>query len=133
VPEGGWVAGIDDLLDELRARDVVVTVDVVADRPPHLEELLVLRTAREALRNVVGHAKAAHVTVRLARHGDAWTLDIIDDGEGFVPADAEQGVAQGHLGMALLRDLAADAGARMSIHSAPGRGTVVRLELEAAT
>jgi signal transduction histidine kinase len=133
VPEGGWVAGIDDLLDELRARDVVVTVDVVADRPPHLEELLVLRTAREALRNVIGHAKAAHVGVRLARHGDAWTLDIVDDGEGFEPADAEQRVSQGHLGLALLRDLAADAGARMSIHSAPGRGTVVRLELEAAT
>ena len=64
VPEGGWVAGIDDLLDELRARDVEVIVDVVAERPPHLEELLVLRTAREALRNVIGHAKAVHVTVR---------------------------------------------------------------------
>jgi signal transduction histidine kinase len=133
VPEGGWVAGIDDLLDELRARDVDVTIDDVGERPPHLEELLVLRTAREALRNVISHANAGHVAVRLSRHGTAWTLEIIDDGQGFVLADAEQRVAQGHLGMALLRDLATDAGARMIIHSTPGHGTVVRLELEAAT
>lgn len=133
VPEGGWVAGIDDLLDELRARGVEITLDVVGERPPHLEELLVLRTAREALRNVIGHAAAARVTVRLTRHGTAWTLEVADDGQGFVPVDAEQHVAQGHLGMALLRDLAADAGARMTVHSTPGRGTVVRLELEAAT
>jgi signal transduction histidine kinase len=131
VPADGWERGIDDLVDELRARSVEVRLDVAAPRPPHLEELLVLRTAREALRNVINHAEAAHVDVRLFRRGTAWTLEVVDDGRGFALDSSEQGVAQGHLGMALLRDLASDAGATMTIDSALGRGTVVRLEFEA--
>ncbi len=131
VPADGWERGIDDLVDELRARTVEVRLDVTAPRPPHLEELLVLRTAREALRNVINHAEATHVDVRLFRRGTSWTLEVVDDGRGFAPDSTEQGVAQGHLGMALLRDLSSDAGATMTIDSTLGRGTVVRLEFEA--
>jgi two-component system, NarL family, sensor kinase len=132
VPADGWAAGIDDLVEELRGRSVEVHLDVVAERPPHLEELLVLRTAREALRNVIAHASARHVDIRLRRRGARWTLEVIDDGDGFEAVDAAHVIGQGHLGLALMRDLAIDAGATLTVESSLGHGTVVRLELEAA-
>ena len=50
------------------------------------------------------------------------TLEVTDDGSGFVPE-----LAAGGLGLPSLRERAAGAGAALVIRSAPGRGTTVRL------
>ena len=50
------------------------------------------------------------------------TLEVTDDGKGFVPE-----LAVGGLGLPSLRERAAGAGASLVIRSAPGRGTTVRL------
>jgi signal transduction histidine kinase len=52
---------------------------------------------------------------------------VADDGRGFDP-DA---VPEGHFGLRLLADLARDAGGRLDVSSAPGAGTVVRMEVPA--
>jgi signal transduction histidine kinase len=48
----------------------------------------------------------------------------VDDGPGFDPE-----VAQGRLGLASMRERAASAGGRLTVTSAVGSGTVVRLEV----
>jgi len=53
--------------------------------------LCLYRVAQEALRNVVTHAAAAHVDVRLARVGDHAELTIADDGRGFTIDPARNG------------------------------------------
>ena len=131
VPPEGWVAGIDDLVTELRSKGVAVDLEVAAQRPPHVEELLILRVAREALRNISAHADASEVAVRLSHHGGAYVLEVEDDGQGFDDVVAAARRRQGHLGLELLKDLAHDAAANVMITSAPGEGTTVRLELAA--
>jgi signal transduction histidine kinase len=60
--------------------------------------------------------------VSLGRGLKRVTLDVTDDGRGFLPA-----AASGGLGLASMRERAAAAGASLTIRSAPGKGTSVRL------
>jgi two-component system NarL family sensor kinase len=88
-------------------------------------ELSLYRGAQEALRNVVRHAQAASVSVTVAASNGHASVEIVDDGRGFDPAHRPQG----HLGLALLEDLASESGGRLSLCSRPGEGTSVLLEV----
>ncbi|GAA2757438.1 sensor histidine kinase [Actinopolymorpha rutila] len=56
-------------------------------RPLHPEvEVALLRTAQEALTNVAKHARATRVGLTLSYMEDVVSLDVRDDGIGFVPA-----------------------------------------------
>lgn len=83
------------------------------------------RIAQEALNNVVRHAKAHHVTLRLeCSPGEAGPgfllvkLEVIDDGRGF---DLHK-VSPGHFGLCNIRDRAQAIGAVLKIESTPGKG-----------
>jgi signal transduction histidine kinase len=60
---------------------------------------LLWRVTQEALTNVVKHAHATHVRVRVAVDDGVVRLEIHDDGTGFDP----EGVPGGHFGLALMR------------------------------
>ena len=82
------------------------------------------RVVQEALRNVVSHAAAAHVDLRIELGDDELLVHVADDGRGFDPlADPPR---DGHVGLAMMRDLVEDAGGELAVASAPGAGTVVR-------
>jgi len=87
------------------------------------DELTIYRICEEALRNIERHATAAHVVVRLEYGDDTSVLLVEDDGQGFEPAG--QGVDS--FGLAGMRERAAIAGGDLTVQSAPGKGTVVRL------
>jgi signal transduction histidine kinase len=86
-------------------------------------EVVLLRTAQEALNNVRRHAQARLVTVRLATQGAQASVEIEDDGIGFGP---QTPAGFGLIGM---RDRARDAGGELEITSAPGAGTRVSVRL----
>jgi len=60
-------------------------------------------TAREALTNVVKHARAQNVWVDLELGGDRATLRIADDGIGISDARLAKSLEEGHIGMASTR------------------------------
>ena len=84
---------------------------------------------RRVRRNVADHANAAHVTVSLERRNETVVAFIRDDGEGFDAAAAAARREEGHFGLALLVDRAADLGGRLAIESKPGEGTAITLEI----
>jgi two-component system NarL family sensor kinase len=130
VPESGWAAGLDEIISALRQRGVAVCVDVPEVRLSPANELLLLRVAREALRNIDAHAHASHVDITMTKNGTAVKLLIADNGIGF---DREMAISQrqvGHLGLQLLRDLSEDMGAVLTVDSTPGSGTKLHLRLE---
>jgi len=92
-------------------------------------ERLVFRTAQEALRNVVEHAGAETCSIDVHENGSDVVLVVADDGRGFQRAVLDERRAQGHLGLALLSDQAADLGGSLDIDSTPGAGTRVTLRL----
>ena len=83
-------------------------------------EHAVYRIAAEALANVVRHAQARSVTVKL----EQGRLLVADDGRGFDPAAP---LDEGRFGLYGMRERARMIGAALEIESAPGKGSTVRL------
>lgn len=87
----------------------------------------ILRIAEEALHNAVRHAAAHRVTVALRDDHPGLVVEVADDGIGFDPRDPE--LRARHLGLTSMEERARELHGRLRIHSAPGRGTTVRVEL----
>jgi signal transduction histidine kinase len=83
--------------------------------------------AREALANCLKHAQATTADIRVMATSNEVVVEIADDGLGFDPAAAHAG----HFGLESMRSRADEIGADLHIISAPGRGTVVRVEVPA--
>ncbi len=89
-------------------------------------ETACFRIAQQGLTNVVKHAGARTVTVRLRRVGDALHLHVRDDGAGFdVPAARARAMHGESLGLVGMEERAALAGGGIEWTSAPGLGTDV--------
>jgi two-component system, NarL family, sensor kinase len=133
--EEGIEAALSDLMASLEPRGIGTTLAVDA-RAATLDLdtcQLVYRAAQEGLRNVISHAGATRVDVRLTTTDAATTLEIVDDGRGL-DDDQERGVTglpmrDGHLGLKALAGVAGSVGATLSVRSAAGRGTILRLEV----
>lgn len=128
----GLRAALADAAAPLRAAGTAVELDLDpgADLGP-TAEALVFRVAAEGLRNAHEHARAHRVTVRLHGVDGRARLTVDDDGRGFAPDDLAGGRAEGHRGLALLQDLAVEAGGRLDVRSAPDEGTRLDLEMPA--
>jgi two-component system NarL family sensor kinase len=98
----------------------------------HDGDQLVFSAARELLSNVVRHADASAVAVRLAAANGDLVLVVEDDGLGFPPSLPEERLADGHIGLAAQRVRIESAGGRMDVFSAPGDGTRVEVRVPAA-
>jgi signal transduction histidine kinase len=93
------------------------------DRP---RALALYRILQEALTNVVRHAGAQRVVVRLELAQQAAILTVHDDGHGVTPAQVESGTALGVLGM---RERALLFGGGVTVVGEPGTGTTVTVHI----
>jgi signal transduction histidine kinase len=83
--------------------------------------------ALEALNNILKHANASRVNLNLRVGARRTKMEIADNGQGFEP-----GAGGGGMGLIGMRERAEKIGARLSIESAPGKGTRVSVELDPA-
>jgi signal transduction histidine kinase len=83
------------------------------------------RIAQEALQNVVKHAHATRLDVRLTCEPGWLTLEVCDNGSGFDAMAAHPG----HLGLQSMRERAESVGGTLDIASATGCGTQIRARL----
>ena len=99
---------------------------VSAGTPADMEQSLaagVLRVAREALTNIVRHARARSVRLGLVYEPTAVTLLVQDDGQGFDPKAEWQG---DRFGLRALSERARVLGATVDVDSLAGWGTRIR-------
>jgi len=126
----GLVAALGRHASGVRTSDGL-TIDVRGPGPrlPLSErvETQLFAVAREALANAERHAgvTAAHVRVQLEE--GRIILEVRDDGRGFDPAAGHPG----HFGLDSMRTRTAEIDGRLTITSAPGSGTVVRVSVPA--
>lgn len=124
--------------DELQA-NTLVQLDVVSeglfrprlrgDQAEHLRHLLT-----EALSNVLRHARATSVSVRMACTRRRLTLQITDDGIGHDPAaQRRRGRRREARGIANMHRRAELLDGTLQIEAAPGHGTSISLTMPVAT
>jgi signal transduction histidine kinase len=100
-------------------------------QPSEVEEAL-YRITQEALNNVVKHARARTVEIRLGVENGSVRLTVQDDGIGFAPQASDDGAAAGtqsRFGLTNMRERAETLGGFLHIHSSPGSGTLVEATL----
>jgi signal transduction histidine kinase len=116
-----------EMLARTHGTDIVLNVDAGFAGAGADCDLAVLRIAHEALHNAIRHARAEHVTVRLARNDGTLVVEVADDGIGFDPHAPD--LRSRHLGLTSMEERARESGGRLLIKSSPGAGTRVRIEL----
>jgi signal transduction histidine kinase len=83
------------------------------------------RIAREALNNVIKHAQANRVVIRLEAGPREAMLEVQDDGIGFDPGDE----FPGRMGLGSMRERVAELGGTLEVESAAGAGTCIRAHI----
>lgn len=129
-----------DVTSALKA--LVKDLDLRSPAPVHIEistkdlnlteevALAIFRIAQEALHNAIQHADASEIAVRLTQYPDRLRLTVTDDGQGIQGGvEPARFVAQGHYGLAGMRERAAMIGGNLEVQTAVDYGTVVILEL----
>jgi signal transduction histidine kinase len=86
----------------------------------------VFLAAKEALNNVLKHAKAGRVCVKLAAGTEEFQIFIEDDGCGFDPASPPARAGGGN-GLKNMRERLRSIGGRLECGSVPGGGTRIAL------
>ncbi|MBI4898255.1 MAG: sensor histidine kinase [Actinobacteria bacterium] len=86
-------------------------------------ELTIYRVVQEALSNIVQHADATRVNVRLSV-GDSVDLEVEDNGRGFKPGSPTR-----RFGITGMKERAQLVNGEIVIESTPGQGTTLRMEL----
>jgi signal transduction histidine kinase len=128
VAEGGLVAVLrQHLADRPMPENLLVSLEVEGDPLARLspaEERGLFRIVQEALNNIVKHARASQACVRLRLAEPAW-IEIQDQGQGF---DLRQARNSGRVGLASMRERAAEIGWNLQITTSPGAGTHIRVE-----
>lgn len=125
----GLAAAIEALVDHINqiAEFTVVAEVDIGDSEERLApelELTAYRLVQEALNNVIKHARAEHVAIRIFDLDGVLTVRVSDDGVGFDPKNSEGG-----FGLVGMRERVSLAGGGFSIHSSPDGGTVVESDL----
>jgi PAS domain S-box-containing protein len=127
------IAGLD-LVEQIEMRlDAVerragIDAQLVADvsaRPPQAWTAELYPIIMEALNNALKHARATAVRVALSGDADHLALEIADNGVGFDLALTPAG----GMGLTSMAERAERIGGSLSIETAPGHGTHVRLQL----
>lgn len=105
--------------------DVRIEVTGTPRRLPQEIENNLLRVAQECLTNAAKHAQADHIRLELCFDARRVRLRVCDDGRGF-DARAAAAASAEHFGLTGVRERVEQLGGRLTLRTAPGRGTDIQ-------
>jgi signal transduction histidine kinase len=103
--------------------EVSVATELASEDLPDDYKTCIYRVVQEALHNCSRHSNATTIRVRVQQKAGVLLLSIQDDGKGF---DVSQSKGLGLLG---IEERVAQLGGRCQVHSGPGIGTILTVEL----
>jgi signal transduction histidine kinase len=122
----GLASSVEWLAERMRG-DGRMRVDLRLDvdrEPSRPVALAIFRVTQEALTNVLRHASASCVSVRLTHDGGHLKLVIADEGAGF-DVEAAERRSEESVGLLGMTERIALVGGQVSIESRPGHGTTI--------
>lgn len=129
LEELGLAQAIRQMAEEAATHAGIHLDLMVADDMPSLSpstEQCFFRVAQEAITNVIKHAKAKRLTVKLESKENKVTLTVQDDGIGFEVNDSN---GAKHFGLMGMKERAEFVKGELNITSQPGVGTTVKLTI----
>jgi signal transduction histidine kinase len=127
----GLSAALRDMTATLAGRSTEVRLQVDDEAVAmltHEQQEAIFRVAQECLRNTVKHAAARTAQITVYADGDYVTLEVSDNGMGFVATHRPEQ----HLGISLMSDVAASVNAQLDLRTAPGEGATWRMRVPTA-
>lgn len=120
--------------EELRKRNPGLQLSLELEEVTQINDevrLALYRIFQEILNNIIRHASATEVSIRLAVEAQHIVLRVQDNGVGFeLPGDWLSLARQGHLGLVGIKERVDAIGAALEIISSPDSGTMVQVTLD---
>ena len=126
----GLMPAVRELVTQFEHQSNIKTEFKIGGEEKHFApeaEMLVYRIIQEALNNVWRHSAAMTVSISIDFGKDSMTIEVKDDGKGFVIGEDLRFVEAGKIGLAGMQERAELLGGNLSIQSNVGRGTLVLL------
>jgi signal transduction histidine kinase len=130
----GFTRALEQYIDRLRKTGFYTINFINNDDEFRLQankEIILLRMCQEVLNNIVKHADAKNITIRVLHHGRMYSVEITDDGNGFDPEMIiTNPQKQDSTGLRNLRNRALIIDADLSVNSTPGTGTTIIISVQ---
>lgn len=108
--------------------EVPITVEIDSEAELSHREML-FAIARELLSNAARHAGASGIRVNLSRQAGDVVLEVHDDGRGIAEGRMREALLEGHIGLAAVKERVESLNGSLSLTTADGEGTSVRVTL----
>jgi signal transduction histidine kinase len=132
----GLVASLEMLVREMGQTSTIPISFISNGQERRLNpqsEMSLYRMVQESLNNVIHHANAKHAWVELEFSDKDLSVQIRDDGKGFVvPTDPAEFPEKGHFGLLGLQERSELINAELEIISSPGKGTTISIRLSSS-
>lgn len=134
LTDHGIVPALTKLVQELSRLTgkniLLVNKTGFANRLDSLTEINIYRIVQEAINNAIKYADSTHIVVSLSHSDEMLSITIDDNGKGFDPdkINKKNNGASG-MGMTFMKERVEYIDGRLFIHSAPGEGTRVTLNI----
>jgi len=128
----GLVKAMEGLIRTVsKASGIHFSTEIVDINNVFAEDLRInfYRIVQEALNNIMKHAQATEVSVRIVHDKDRLVLTIRDNGRGFTPAARSSHAGPGGFGLTGMTERASLLGGTLKMRSDAGHGTVLTVEI----
>ena len=129
----GLVAALNDMASKINSgRQVKVAINALGidQRLPENFEIALYRVVQESVNNILKHANATNIFIRLSKTGEAIDLEILDDGKGMEKDTENKGKG---IGWDDIRSRVSMFNGKMMLYSQPGEGTRLNINFSKAT
>jgi signal transduction histidine kinase len=129
---GLYAATADWMDEEVETKHGIKARLTGDDRVYNLDDnmrVLLFRSIRELLMNVVKHARANRVDVNISETAKDLNINVKDDGKGFRYNPEMLRLKGSGFGLFSIQERAASFGGYLDIESSPGKGTSIKLSI----
>jgi signal transduction histidine kinase len=123
------IEGIVRTASDASATIFSLELDNIDDVFPEDLRIHFYRIVQESVNNIVKHAQATEVSIRVERTANQVLLTIRDNGRGFTPGTAKSESERGGFGMTGMAERASSLGGDLTVQAAPGRGSVISVRI----
>lgn len=129
LDHAGLAAALEAVAAQAGRRGGFAWTVEVAPEATGIADQLVFSLARELVLNVVKHAAASSLRVRVQRTAGELLLEVADDGRGLDPARLRAAPLAGHIGLASATERVEALDGTLELAAEPGQGTLVRARI----